>query len=476
MKRILALILALSLCFAAGCGEVVKKEETGEVVKSEETGDVVKNEETGDVKTTAIALAEYPQMAAYPDESLFWDENGEFDGEGFDLAFTAWREDRNSRSQQPEGYQEGLDPFFAESIREYISGSEGENLAYSPLNVYMALAMLAELTEGESRAQLLDLLGKDDIETLRAQANAIWNANYIDDGALVSILGSSVWLNEDLSFVQETMDTLASDYYASSFKGQMGSPELDKALQDWLNEQTGGMLEEQADSVRLDPETVLALATTVYFRGKWASGFSENNTTPGQFYLPGAEGESVTCDFMHKSGTNTYYWGDKFSSVVMSFEGGGAMKLILPDEGVSVDELLADGEAMDYMLSREDWDNSKHLIVNMSVPKFDIVSDMDLCAGLRNMGVTDIFDSAVSDFSPMTTDMSGIFVSQARHAARVAIDEEGCTAAAFTVIQACGGAMPPKEEVDFVLDRPFIFVLTSMDGLPLFTGVVNNPA
>ncbi|MBO7739637.1 MAG: hypothetical protein J6S18_04620 [Oscillospiraceae bacterium] len=152
------------------------------------------------------------------------------------------------------------------------------------------------------------------------------------------------------------------------------------------------------------------------------------------------------------------------------------MKLILPDEGVSVDELLADDEAMRFMLSREGWDNSKFLIVNMSVPKFDVVSDIDLADGLKSMGITDVFDPNVSNFTPMTADMDGIAVSQAKHAARVTIDEEGCTAAAYTVIAMAGGAMPPDEEVDFVLNRPFVFVLTSMDGLPLFTGVVNNPA
>ena len=31
------------------------------------------------------------------------------------------------------------------------------------------------------------------------------------------------------------------------------------------------------------------------------------------------------------------------------------------------------------------------------------------------------------------------------------------------------------DEVDFVLDRPFIFVVTGGGGLPLFAGVVNQP-
>ena len=38
-----------------------------------------------------------------------------------------------------------------------------------------------------------------------------------------------------------------------------------------------------------------------------------------------------------------------------------------------------------------------------------------------------------------------------------------------------GAAMPPDEEVDFILDRPFLFVIESHDGLPLFVGTVNTP-
>lgn len=53
------------------------------------------------------------------------------------------------------------------------------------------------------------------------------------------------------------------------------------------------------------------------------------------------------------------------------------------------------------------------------------------------------------------------------------IDEEGCTVAAFTVMIECTSAEPPDEEVDFVLDRPFIFVIESESGQILFTGIVN---
>ena len=49
------------------------------------------------------------------------------------------------------------------------------------------------------------------------------------------------------------------------------------------------------------------------------------------------------------------------------------------------------------------------------------------------------------------------------------------TAAAYTVMMEAGAAEPPDEEIDFTLDRPFVFAITSQDGLPLFIGIVNTP-
>ena len=75
----------------------------------------------------------------------------------------------------------------------------------------------------------------------------------------------------------------------------------------------------------------------------------------------------------------------------------------------------------------------KFLMVNLAVPKFDVASDMELKKDLMNLGITDIFDPETADFSPMTDDTAA-YLSQAKHAVRVAVDEEGVTAAAYTVI------------------------------------------
>lgn len=419
----------------------------------------------------AIAQAQYPEMAPYPNENDYVTPTGDIDDEGFSAVYDAWRESIKAQRRSA-GYADGLEAFFAAGTREFLSGEAPANRICSPLNVYMALGMLAELTDGESRRQILDTLGSESIDALRAQAADLWNANYRRDGAVSQVLASSLWLNEEVDFRQDTMDTLAEVYYASSYQGEMGSEALNQALRDWLSQQTGGLLEDQAAAMRLSPDTILALAATVFFQAKWSQEFSPQRTTEGIFHTLNGE---ESCSFMYQSRAKEYYWAHRFSAVGQGLENGGAMWFLLPDEGCSPEELLSDPQTMEFILSNGGWAQQKYLIVNQSIPKFDIVSQLDLRSGLQALGITEVFDPACADFTPTTPAADGIYLSRAEHDARVMIDEEGCTAAAYTVMAADGAAEPPEEEVDFVLDRPFLFAITTQDGLPLFVGIVHQP-
>ncbi len=449
LKRIIVVCICLCLVVTSACGKSDTSGDVGEIVK-----------------------VKYPEVIQYPNEEDYCGVDGMVDYSAYEAAYEKWSTDSRSRIRQSEAHKEGLEQFCYTTMTEFLTASEGENKVYSPLNIYMALSMLAEVTDGNSRAQILDLLGVEDIEALRDKASALWNANYNDDGTVKSVLANSMWLDKNIAYEQDTMNTLAEKYYASSFSGEMGSEEFDRMLQKWLNEQTGGMLEEQAEGVKFNDETILALASTIYYQAKWSSVFSKGNTQKGVFHS--AIGD-VDCDFMHGMEQNMYYRGDKFGAVAKHFENSGSMWLILPDEGVSVDELIKDEKVMNLVVNSFDWEDKKSAMVNLSMPKFDVSSDIKLKEGLKKLGLTDIFDSNVSDFTPITKDIDRIFVSQASHAARVMVDEEGCVAAAYTVIGMDAEAYP-SEEIDFVLDRPFLFILTGADGTPLFAGVVNQPA
>ena len=470
-KRLLAmLMLGICLMDVTACAVPTEDNsvitETPYVTQDKESNEVM--EETTALQGTGTQLfkAEYPEMVQYPvneDHTYTYED------------YEAWMNCKRERQPESKEYQNGIREFYEITMQEFLKDTQEQNKVYSPLNVYMALAMLAETTDGESRQQILDLLHIDSIDTLRNNAGILWNANYCDDGTVNSLLASSVWLSDKIAYNKDTLKSLADNYYASSFSGAMGSVEYNKMLQNWINEQTGGLLEEQAGNVQMDPLTVFGLATTVYFRAKWQNEFYAPNNTEMVFH---AKSGDVATEFMHQSGTGIYYWGENFGAIARGLKNSGNMLLILPDEDVAVEDLLSDKEVQNFIFDHYAYENQKFLIVNQSVPKFDVVSDFSLIEGLKNLGVQDVFNAEEADFTPLlgeNTLEDIVALNEAKHAARVMIDEEGCTAAAFTVMLAAGAARPPEEKVDFVLDRPFLFVINGQDGQPLFVGIVNQP-
>ncbi len=426
----------------------------------------------GDTSAYAVTEPTLPKMAPYPNEQAYINPvTGEFDDEGFDKEYEAWSANKWLRQNLPEDYRAGLLSMTQAAASVFLTGTE-ENAVYAPLNTYLALGMLAEITDGQGREQVLDVLGAPDLDTLRTRAKALWQSTYNDDGAQTTILSSSLWLNEDVPYRMETLETLRDTYYASAFQGEMGTERFDKAMQNWLNEKTGGMLEEAVETVQTDPQTVLTLLSTVYYQAKWQNTFSEANNTERIFH--GTAGD-VTCTFMKQTDTNdTFYGHEDFSAIRRYMETGGDMWFILPDEGVSTDTVLQSEDMYTLFDSPHDWPEQKRLKIHQYVPKFDICADIDMSDGLRKLGITEPFDGTRADYTPLT-DAEDVFLGKARQATRVAIDEEGVTAASFVEMMLAGESMPPEEEMDFVLDRPFVFVVTGYDGVPLFVGVVNQP-
>lgn len=412
-----------------------------------------------------VSTAQYPVLCSYP-----MDHSSD--------AYTAWWTDQRALHNQPLGYADNLTDYFAKIVPALLADNGGKNATCSPVNIYMALAMLAEITDGESRQQILNLMNADSIESLRTQAKHVWRAHYNNDGLSTSILGSSLWLEEGYEYNEDTAKLLAENYYASVFRGDLGSAEMNEALQSWLNEQTMGLLEEQVQNVEMSPETLLALATTICYQVQWKTQFHEAANIEGIFH--GTAGDTKETFMRQLDLHGVYYWGENFSATSLALENDAGMWLILPDEGITPEELLKSGEIADFFAQKPDqvstqWQNKKSMQVRISVPKFDICSDLEISNALKGLGITHIFDAKSSDFSPIIPKEDSGSISKISHAARAKIDEDGLTAAAYTLILYAGSAMPPGEEVDFTLDRPFLFYVESRDGLPLFTGIVNEP-
>lgn len=406
-----------------------------------------------------LASPQYPVLAVYSDDYEQW---------------KLWRAACRQIHENPDGYIDNLNSFFTRSIPEFLSSETKENTVYSPISLYMALSMLAQTTGGDTQQEILELLGAEDAAALAKQAGLVWRNHYWNDGANTSILANSLWLDDAYRFRQETVDLIADSLYASVYQGALESPEMNIALKDWLNAQTGGLLE---DSIRgldsMDERTALVLASTINYRCKWRDEFAESRNTSGVFH--GASGDQTVTFMNQTTYSSSYFWGDGFSATYLVLEDGSRMWLVLPDQGYAPQDILGSGNALDMILHGDLYPNQKQLRINLSLPKFDVTGELDLMQGLKNLGITQASDPENADFSGIDPVDQGLYLGGASHAARVAIDEEGLIAASYTVMVMEGSGMPPEEEVDFVLDRPFLFVVESEDGVPMFTGIVNQP-
>jgi serine protease inhibitor len=383
----------------------------------------------------------------------------------FQAALDNWLTELDAQRALKNGALSNLNTFFSDSSAIFLSG-DGNQL-WSPVNAYMGLAMLTELTAGESRQQILELLGADDMDALREQTAAIFESAYHSSGNDISKLANSLWLQDGLSCNSDVLDALSYYYYVSTYSGELSSDETGQAITDWLDENTGGLLKDYPPE-QLDPKTFAALYSTIYFQSQWVDAFSDIKTFPDTFHGP--SGDQMV-PYMRKSESAAYYWGNHFSAVALPLSNGGAMWFILPDTGFTPQNILDDGQYMEMVLSPS-WENCERSIINLSIPKFDVSGKESLVDGLRQLGVNDIFSPDDANFSIFTNE--AMYVDFFNQAVRVKIDEKGVTGTAYTEIGLPMSGPPPENIVDFLVDRPFLFVVEK-DNIPLFTGVVNEP-
>ena len=426
----------------------------------------------GMTASAAYTLAEpaYPDLPKMPTEPLNGGEAAwEQFSEDYDAYLQAWKDfqDEVPRLYKQEDLLSALEGFTGESTALALAGEE--NGVYSPVSLWFALAMLAETVDGDSRREILDALGAEDLEQLREWADILWHDLYTDDGTAAVLLGTSLWLNQGMDYRQETVDSLAEHYYAGSYRVPMGTDEADDALSAWTAERTNGLIGADGKVLETTPDTLMVLASTLYVMGRWNEEFQPENNTDDVFTA--ADGTEQEAEFMHRT-ENAYFLSREGYQAASLHSSAGEVVFVLPDEGVSPRELLADPEFLGSLDVHGD--DGIYGEVQWSVPKFDVGSDLDLKSTLAGLGITSVLDTKTADFSPLTG-TEPVWLDQAKQIARVQVDEQGIVAAAVTLLGLGDGGPEVDPRICVMdLDRPFLFVVRSNNDVNLFVGVVDS--
>lgn len=439
--RIISAVLCISLCVGSASYLIVKN-----------------NTESGH-ETNALL----PVKSAKPENEVVYPKAIAYDD--YDARF-----ERRENNVLSEEFIEAFENFSVESASQVLKSGE-KNQNYSPFSLYYALSVCALGANGDTRDELLGLLGVDDTDFLMDECKKLYTLTYLDNGIGKLKSANSVWLNENITFKDVFLNNITDSFFAEAYYCDFHNEETGKKVGKWIKKQTNGTLSPVITFD--DPEnTALSVINTVYFYDEWASEFNKSKNVNEAFYA--ADGEK-NAEFMCRTNQQDVYVGEDFIRASIYLKSGGRMDFILPNEGVELSSLYASKESLNEALFEGD---ANYIIVHWKLPKFSFsASYTALSDVISALGANKMFNVAEADFTGITdtTDIP-LYVNQVIQESYISIDEKGVEASAYTRLDMNGAAAPPTEELHFYLNRPFLYAIYAPESnVPLFIGTVSDP-
>jgi len=396
-----------------------------------------------------IKAAEYPKSISYEDYEA--------------------KNKQMTDNEVHEAFAKALEEFASNSTAILLGGSD-ENVVYSPISLYMALSVLASGADGNTKEEIYKTMGLSgkDIDYLTEQTGKLYRRLYSENEVGTLKIANALWLENKFPFHDDYVTKAAEKFYASIYNVDYKDEKTPELMKKWVSDNTNGLIE---PDIQLSDDQVLTIMNTVYFKDRFRDVFNKELTQEDTFYLK--DGSTTTVEFMNKTeSAHSYVKTDEYISTNLPLLNNGTITFILPEEGIDVNELISDSEKVAQMFKNE---NSSLADITFKVPKFNYGSNLDLVEMLNSLGMKDAFEES-ANFSQISE--KSLFVSGIKQDTHIILDEEGVEAAAYTEISMEPTSMSPQnlEEIDFHLDRPFIYGITANDGTLLFVGVCNNPS
>lgn len=281
---------------------------------------------------------------------------------------------------------------------------------------------------------------------------------------------NQLWGQSGYELLPTFLDLLAAEYGAGLREVDFTSnPDgARRAVNKWVSDETEARIDELLPPDSIDDQVRLVLTNAIYLKASWELPFDPEATSDGDFQLLG--GPTATVPFMQQSESFGYAEGEDWRAAEMPYRGGElSMVIVVPEAGDPAGFAAGlDAAALRTMLAKLTPEQ-----LELSLPRFQARSDLDLIPPLQALGMEDAF-SRSADFSGMTGKRD-LFVSAIYHDGFVSVDEAGTEAAAATaVVMLRKGASAAKA---FAVDRPFLWLIRDVEtGAVLFLGQVVDPS
>lgn len=356
---------------------------------------------------------------------------------------------------------------FADKLKSQMPTEK--NYMFSPFSIKMALAMAANGADGDTKKEILNAVGIDDLDAYNTASKEMIE-KYLKTDILKLNIANSIWINKDQS-IQNFSDSYKKTI-SEFFGGEANVTDNQKAVNEinsWVNEKTNEKIPTIIDNANF----FVALVNAIYFKGAWENEFSEAATAKSEF--TDRNGKKSYIDFMHQKHRMNYFGNDSIQIVELPYKNrvdnfSESGEYIGTDKYDDIDVsmfVIMGNDSLSEIQSILEAEKLTNTYVDLSIPKFKIEYNVNLNDMLKSIGINTAFNMT-AEFEPMFNTGS-MLVSDVLHKTYIEVDEKETEAAAAVIVMAGTGMAP--ESVVFNANKPFTFVIRdNTNGEILFVG------
>lgn len=345
--------------------------------------------------------------------------------------------------------------------------SDTENLFFSPFSVSTALSMTYLGAKGETKEQMAQALGYQNVEDtalLETYQELLTYYNGVDP-KVEFLVSNSIWFRQGEAIKPNFLEQNQTHFFAKVEELDFAKPEAADIINGWIDDSTKGLIPQMIEPP-IPGDVIMYLINAIYFKGDWVHPFDQKATQPASFFAYG--GEDVTVDMMYRTGPASYYQGEGYQALKMAY-GQGKLSMTI---------LLPEGDILEYIssLTEESFREARlsplpQEEVSIWLPRFSISYGIKkLNDPLIQLGM----ELPFSSYADLSGIREGTYISRVLHKAVIDVNEEGSEAAGVTVVEVQETAM--MEPTIFRCDKPFLFLISEEDSdTILFIGTYMKP-
>lgn len=356
------------------------------------------------------------------------------------------------------------DNLFAFDLMKNVieNNADADNIFLSPLSVSIALGMVWNGADGETKSEIATALKMSEMtpDQINEYYHILLTSLPKVDPTTKLNIANSIWYKLGFPVYPAFLKT-NSDYFNAEVREiDFTDPKSVDLINGWCANKTNNLIKKPLD--RISADAVMYLVNAIYFKGIWANKFDKKDTQTQDFYPE--DGKAVSVKMMKQLDKFRYTEDDMAQYLDMPYGNKAfSMTVILPKEKQTTATVL-------NKLNLDRWNDILATMssqeIDVSIPKFKVEAKYELKEPLIAMGMVNAF-SYIADFSKISD--FDLIISRILHSTYCDVNEEGTEAAVVTIVEVEMTSMPMNKV--FNANKPFIFVIREKStGVILFIG------